>query len=300
MNMINDLEYRNFTKPAELDKAIHTLSGILEGITIDKKINSDEMTELINWCSLHRHLIDRHPFSEIIPMIDAALEDGELTEDEMLDIAYVCHNFSQDSEYYDLITSSIQELQGIFHGIMADNAVLDNEITSLNEWVLEHDFLISTYPYDEIKTLLTDILRDGKITEEERNILKVFFANFIDLKISYNVSEKEIDDLRKNYSTDGICSTSPKIEVKGKTFCFTGTSKKASRKEIAADIQIHGGVFASSVTQKTDYLIVGNEGNPCWAFSCYGRKVEKAVELRKKGSNIQIINEDDFWNALAL
>ena len=54
------------------------------------------------------------------------------------------------------------------------------------------------------------------------------------------------------------------------------------------------------MTQKTDYLIVGNEGNPCWAFSCYGRKVEKAVELRKKGSNIQIINEDDFWNALAL
>lgn len=113
---------------------------ILEGITIDKKINSDEMTESTNWCSLHRHLIDRHPFSEIIPMIDAALEDGELTEDEMLDIAYVCHNFSQDSEYYNLITSSIQELQGIFHGIIADNAVLDNEITSLNEWVVEHDF----------------------------------------------------------------------------------------------------------------------------------------------------------------
>ena len=90
------------------------------------------------------------------------------------------------------------------------------------------------------------------------------------------------------------------IEIEGKIFCFTGSSEKASRKEIAANIQKHGGVFTPSVTQKTDYLIVGNEGNPCWAFSCYGRKVEKAVGLRKKGINIQIVNEDDFWNALAL
>ena len=300
MNVTEDLEYRQFTKPAELDRAIHILSGILEGITIDEKINSDEMTELVNWCSLHRHLMDRHPFSEIIPMIDAALEDGELTEDEMLDIAYVCHNFSKDSEYYDIVTSSIQELQGIFHGLMSDNIILDSEIIELNKWVAEHDFLISTYPYDEIKSLLTDILHDGIITEEERNILKVFLANFIDLKISYNVNEIEINDLRKKYSVDGICSASPKIEIEGKIFCFTGSSEKASRKEIAANIQKHGGVFTPSVTQKTDYLIVGNEGNPCWAFSCYGRKVEKAVGLRKKGINIQIVNEDDFWNALAL
>ena len=58
MNVTEDLEYRQFTKPAELDRAIHILSGILEGITIDEKINSDEMTELVNWCSLHRHLMD--------------------------------------------------------------------------------------------------------------------------------------------------------------------------------------------------------------------------------------------------
>ena len=81
---------------------------------------------------------------------------------------------------------------------MSDNIILDSEIIELNKWVAEHDFLISTYPYDEIKSLLTDILHDGKITEEERNILKGLLANFIDLKISYNVNEIEINDLRKN------------------------------------------------------------------------------------------------------
>ncbi|WP_026974233.1 BRCT domain-containing protein, partial [Alicyclobacillus contaminans] len=70
-----------------------------------------------------------------------------------------------------------------------------------------------------------------------------------------------------------------------------------------ADIQKvvieHGGRFSNSVTVDTDYLVVGDQGNPCWAFSCYGRKVEKAVKLRKQGRRILIIHEVDFWDALA-
>lgn len=31
-----------------------------------------------------------------------------------------------------------------------------------------------------------------------------------------------------------------------------------------------------------------------WAFSCYGRKVEKAVQLRKDGSQVIIVHENDF------
>ena len=59
-----------------------------------------------------------------------------------------------------------------------------------------------------------------------------------------------------------------------------------------------GGIFKDSVVKNTDFLIVGDEGNPCWAFSCYGRKVEKAIELRKSGSKIQIVHENDFWDCV--
>ncbi len=50
--------------------------------------------------------------------------------------------------------------------------------------------------------------------------------------------------------------------------------------------------------KNTDYLIVGNAGNPCWAYSCYGRKIEQAVDLRKAGGKIKIVNEIDFWDVL--
>ena len=57
--------------------------------------------------------------------------------------------------------------------------------------------------------------------------------------------------------------------------------------------------YTPSVTQKTDYLIVGNEGNPSGHFLAMAEKSKK-LSTRKKGINIQIVNEDDFWNALAL
>ena len=59
-----------------------------------------------------------------------------------------------------------------------------------------------------------------------------------------------------------------------------------------------GGQVRSGVSAKTDYLIVGNAGNQCWAYSCYGRKIEDAVQIRKDGGNVVIVNETDFWDAV--
>jgi len=48
----------------------------------------------------------------------------------------------------------------------------------------------------------------------------------------------------------------------------------------------------------TDYLVLGTDGNPCWAFACYGRKVEKVIQLRKEGHKIILLHENDFWDAI--
>lgn len=60
-----------------------------------------------------------------------------------------------------------------------------------------------------------------------------------------------------------------------------------------------GGKSVSSVSQKLNYLVIGAEGNQCWAYACYGRKVEKAVELRKQGARLLIVHENDFHDAIA-
>ena len=60
---MEEREYRQFTKPAELHKAINTLRGIIAGINTDAQVSSDEINELTHWCQVHVHLSDRHPFS---------------------------------------------------------------------------------------------------------------------------------------------------------------------------------------------------------------------------------------------
>ena len=96
----------------------------------------------------------------------------------------------------------------------------------------------------------------------------------------------------------GICALAPEIKIQDHMFCFTGKSTKATRNEIAELIKKNNSNYHDSITKKTNYLIIGSEGNTCWAFSCYGRKVEKAMEMRKNGANILLINEIDFWDSI--
>lgn len=291
-------DYRKFTKPSELHKAVNTLRGIVAGITTDYKISDDEVNELSHWCLQHANLIDRHPFNELIPMIQTAYQDGILEESEANDIVWLCNNFVSDSDYYNLVTSGLQFLGGLIHGILADGVITDSEIHTLKSWITSNDYLAGCYPFDEIESLLMAILMDGKITEDERNMLTAFLSNFIDLKYSYNLTSADMDALKSKYSIGGICSVCQSIDFKNNLFCFTGQSTRATRSEISAIICHEGGDFKNNLTNSTRYLIVGNDGNPCWAYSCYGRKIEDAINRRKAGQRLTIVNEIDFWDII--
>ena len=174
----------------------------------------------------------------------------------------------------------------------------DEEIRNLKLWLDHNDFLRGTYPFDEIDSLVHTILEDNIITEDERNLLTAFLSTVIEYKDSRNLCDADFAALREQYSISGICSFCPEISFEGKLFCFTGQSYRGTRAELVKEIEALGGEFRSSVSAKTDYLVVGNAGNPCWAYSCYGRKIEEAVALRKEGAKVQIINETDFWDAV--
>ncbi len=76
-------------------------------------------------------------------------------------------------------------------------------------------------------------------------------------------------------------------------------STKYKRRELKEIVEQMGGNFTDSMTGKVDYLVVGSEWNPCWAYACYGRKVEAAVSYRKTGRNVQLVHEIDFHDAVA-
>jgi DNA ligase (NAD+) len=70
----------------------------------------------------------------------------------------------------------------------------------------------------------------------------------------------------------------------GKTFVFTGSLERRSREQAGAEVAEHAGKVTSTVTKKTDYVVVGAEP---------GSKFDRAKEL-----GVTILNESEFEKLL--
>ncbi|NSW76351.1 MAG: NAD-dependent DNA ligase LigA [Candidatus Atribacteria bacterium] len=78
----------------------------------------------------------------------------------------------------------------------------------------------------------------------------------------------------------------PETPLRGKTFVFSGTLSRFSRKEAEELVKKYGGEIAASVSSRVDYLVIGE--NP-------GSKLDMA---RQK--NVPILTEEEFYRLLKL
>ncbi|GEM_PF-1259203 len=77
-------------------------------------------------------------------------------------------------------------------------------------------------------------------------------------------------------------------QVRGRSFVFTGTLKRAGRREAQAVVLKLGGTAPADVTKELDYLVAGEEER-------VSSKLTKAQANIKKGSATKIISEEQFW-----
>jgi len=78
--------------------------------------------------------------------------------------------------------------------------------------------------------------------------------------------------------------------LNGKKIVFTGNLQKLSRQEAARDARLLGADINTSISRKTDIVVLGKNPGPS--------KVEKINMLIEKGEKIQVLNEDEFLNYL--
>lgn len=283
---------------ATLEKSLYTLEGIIHGMSIDGHICPKELEELISWHNAHARLSNRSPFNELIPLINNAISDKVLTREEAERIIGFIRKQTSPNPYFDNIRADIRRLHGFMQGILADGHIGEEELLKLQAWLSENTHLKGFYPYDEVESIIVNVLKDGQIDSQDQNYLKVFFSEFISWPIHSTIDQNELDQLKQSVIIQGICSVSPHIELKNKSFSFTGISTRAKHREIIQFIESRGGQYSDTIHPELNYLIAGAKGNPCWSFSCHGWKVREAVSYRKKGANIIIVNEYDFWNAV--
>ncbi len=289
-------DYWRFTGPQRLDKAMHTLEGLLQGITADGHVEPKEIDMLVGWLTEHAEFANHHPFNEIIPMLNTSLSDQQLGKEEVFDIMWLCSKLRTGEAYFDYVTSDLQRLHGIMHGIVSDGKITKEELIELSNWITQHQHLKTCWPFDEIESLITSVLRDGEIDKDEQRLLMTFFRQF-GIGKKHRAVDPVVADIEMNVG--GLCAVCPEVVFSGKTFCFTGVLGRCKRSDAEDRVRQLGGLAQKGVTQQLDYLVIGADGNPCWAFSCYGRKVEQAMDYRKSGrKSIVLVHEMDFWDAM--
>ncbi|MCY3609624.1 MAG: exonuclease domain-containing protein [Acidimicrobiaceae bacterium] len=101
---------------------------------------------------------------------------------------------------------------------------------------------------------------------------------------------------RRFESTSAIDSEG---KLSGKRVVLTGTLASMPRHNAKDAIRDAGGTPSSSVSSKTDYLVVGSVNLSVVGPDGMSRKHREAIELQQGGHPIQIIDEDDFHCLLA-
>ncbi|MFM7168678.1 MAG: NAD-dependent DNA ligase [Planctomycetaceae bacterium] len=290
-----DARIRLFNTPRRLEKTMHTLEGILRGITMDGRVDDQELIVLADWLGEHSEFRNKHPFTEIIPRIERIIAEEIVDEEERADCLWLCSQFTTGSQHFDPITSDLQVLHGIMGGIAADSRISVAELRSLSEWIEGKEHLYGCWPFDEVSSLVTGVLSDGRIDANEHETLLHFFADVLAF-LNHKSLGKATTDVTPFRS--GICAVQPQIVISERRFCFTGTPRKGPKRLLQEAVVSRNGIVEKNVVNALDYLIIGAEGNECWAYSAYGRKVETAIERRKAGSKLLIVHEFDFWEAL--
>lgn len=179
----------------------------------------------------------------------------------------------------------VNELIGLAHGIIADGVTNQAEAEYLFKWMAANRS-VSANPvvgllYDRVDLMLAD----GKLDPDEAREL-------LDTLTHFAAGDFELGEVTKATSLP-LSDPAPTIRFSGSGFCFTGTFAFGSRRECEAAVADLGGI-PCSLTMKTSYLVIGEYATESWAHSSYGRKIEKAVEMRDSGVPIAIVGESHW------
>ena len=178
---------------------------------------------------------------------------------------------------------AINELLGLAKGIAADGVVNQKEAEFLQKWLVANTAVKDNPVIATLFKRVNEMLEDNNLDDEEAREL-------LDTLHKFGGGDFELGEIQKAIRLH-FDDPPPGIDFQGRRFCFTGTFAYGSRSDCRRIVENLGGT-AGSLTKATDYLVVGIYATDSWAHSSFGRKIEKAVEYREKGSGIAIVSEE--------
>jgi NAD-dependent DNA ligase len=291
----NNSRYIHFCTPQRIQKDFNNIIGIIEGVMADDVLQTEEVEAIINWLLSTKIYENQSPYKQLTSMLSMAIEDYHISVEERNDIIWFCKNYLEQNQYFDLITAKIQELHGLLEALSFDSILYDVEIDFLENWLNNHSFLQNTYPFDFVCNQVY-IIKHENVSESDKleavNKILELGRCFESSKLGSTNSNAE---LVEHLKTDIFLSPKTEIDFNGKYVCVTGESKEFRRAAIHQILESKGAIIIKAVSGKIDYLIICEHKSNCWAFATYGRKVEKVIELKNKGTNVEVVFLEDLF-----
>lgn len=185
------------------------------------------------------------------------------------------------------IQKAIDQLSGICCGILADGVVSEKEAKFFADWIRTTAAMEPVWPFTDILTRVERIFSDGICSDEEREELKEVMQTIC--------GQKAEADPGATFSSDlPLDRPEPELIVfPQRVFTITGKFAYGTRSKVMEAIEQKGGVASDShPTKSSNYLVIGVFASRDWINTNYGRKIERAVQLRESSSGITIISEE--------
>jgi hypothetical protein len=178
--------------------------------------------------------------------------------------------------------------------MLSDGVVSDQELGYLRDWMGNHPDACRCWPLNVIAPRLAKAFEDGRIEEDERADLHNVLAAL--------VGGKECLLLGYEGATELPLDTPPPLMSYGpdEVYVFTGRFAYGTRATCEREVAARGSACESNVTRRMSFMIVGTFGSRDWVQTSYGRKIQRAVELRNSGFAVRIVGEDHWAGTLHL
>lgn len=292
--MSDSTKFLKFSRARLSGRQLSELLGLCKGLIADGKIVQNEAESLYAW------LIDQegtgHPLVETLrTQVGQMLEDGVLDVDESAELMrLVCglidHRPDEEAPLRrdGVLTNNLDDYQisallGLCRGLIADGKIDQQEADALYTWLQAHKETIDNPVMTALQEKLVSFMnKKAKNVENNRQLLQL-----LDGLVG---GKTEVGECLRA-TTLWLDDPPPEVAFDNRNFCLTGKFSYGKRARCEDEIRARGGICQSSPSKTTDYLVIGSYAEGAWIQSAYGRKIEKAVELRANGLPIRIISE---------
>ncbi|MGL4232307.1 MAG: hypothetical protein ACRCWJ_13150 [Casimicrobium sp.] len=189
-------------------------------------------------------------------------------------------------------SQAMNQLMGICSGLVCDGNLNDDEVVFLSTWAKSNAGIARDWPASTIYRRVEESIRDGVITDDERNLL---LSTLQELSANeFVITGSALPD-----GVPNVFDEDPHVIIPERVFCFTGEFLFGTRAACHRAIEARDGLISDNVTGKTNYLVIGARCSPDWFAANFGRKIQKAAEMAESGDyELSIVREQDWVLAL--